>query len=144
MLKRCTWCGEEKPHDQFPYNAAMRGKLDSHCRTCYAINQKRWRKENPQQAKETRVNAHLKMKYGITFEEKMRLLEQQGGICAICGSNEPKSKYGWHVDHDHETKKVRGILCQDCNTKLDWAIQNRSSINNYLTEREIHHDLVRT
>lgn len=76
---------------------------------------------------------HLKKRYGITHDEYMKLLEEQGGKCSICGK-EPKNrigktnmnhKYSLFVDHNHVTGKVRGLLCQHCNVKLS-AIENKS------------------
>nr|WP_240942772.1 endonuclease VII domain-containing protein [Planosporangium thailandense] len=40
-------------------------------------------------------------------------MAEQGGVCAICGSPDPK-----HVDHDHVFGNVRGILCSNCNGGL--------------------------
>jgi hypothetical protein len=54
-------------------------------------------------------------KYGITRLDKLRLLEQQGRVCLVCGIAEPTTLRPWHVDHDHATGKVRGILCHHCN-----------------------------
>lgn len=44
------------------------------------------------------------------------LLAAQGGVCAICG-NPPKTRR-LHIDHDHATKRVRGLLCYACNRLL--------------------------
>ncbi len=58
--------------------------------------------------------------YGIGKPQWDRLLKMQKGTCALC-PNEPTC-----VDHDHETKDVRGLLCKSCNTlmagvdKPDW------------------------
>jgi hypothetical protein len=52
-------------------------------------------------------------RYGIGAAEFDELDAQQGGVCAICGRESPE-----HVDHDHETGKVRGILCFNCNGGL--------------------------
>jgi hypothetical protein len=41
------------------------------------------------------------------------MILQQGGLCALCGAGKPE-----HVDHDHGTKRVRGILCFNCNRGL--------------------------
>ncbi len=56
-------------------------------------------------------------KYGITADEFKQMFETQQGKCSIC-SEEPKTKRGLHVDHDHETGKVRGLLCHGCNVAL--------------------------
>lgn len=58
--------------------------------------------------------AQVKLKYGMTREEWMALYDAQHGGCAICASP------GWApnflvVDHDHDTGKVRGLLCDGCN-----------------------------
>jgi len=42
------------------------------------------------------------------------MLREQGGICAICLQTSGK----WHLDHNHKTGKIRGILCHHCNTGL--------------------------
>jgi hypothetical protein len=53
---------------------------------------------------------------GVTDAEYARLLEAQGGHCALC-PNTPKTRR-LHVDHDHATGKVRGLLCHRCNRAL--------------------------
>jgi len=61
-------------------------------------------------------NAHLKARYGITLEEKLELLNRQGGKCLICKKDIIKNKAC--VDHNHETGRVRGLLCDRCNHGL--------------------------
>lgn len=61
--------------------------------------------------------SHLKRKFGLTVEQWDRMLEQQGGGCAIC-KGQPTTSHGFHVDHCHETGKIRGLLCHGCNTTL--------------------------
>ena len=56
--------------------------------------------------------------YGITPEQFAERLESQDGRCAICRTDTPGGKGGWHVDHDHETKAIRGLLCNNCNNGL--------------------------
>jgi len=55
----------------------------------------------------------LKRRYGIGADDFDRMVSEQGGRCAICGRPGPE-----HVDHDHATGAVRGILCFSCNGGL--------------------------
>lgn len=57
-------------------------------------------------------------KYGITSDEYNELFESQQGRCAICGGHQTEFKKRLHVDHDHDTGQVRGLLCGTCNTGL--------------------------
>lgn len=60
--------------------------------------------------------------YGITIGERDALLAAQGGACALCGLSTKfggsSAQYGAHLDHCHETGRVRGVLCARCNTSL--------------------------
>jgi Recombination endonuclease VII len=58
-------------------------------------------------------NFLLNLRYGIGEEDVQRMLEEQNGLCAVC-ERQPAE----HVDHCHETKKVRGLLCFNCNGAL--------------------------
>lgn len=55
----------------------------------------------------------LKKKYGITRAQYDAMLVSQGGGCALC--NAPPKTRALHVDHDHATGRVRGLLCFRCN-----------------------------
>lgn len=73
-------------------------------------------RRNPQLKK----NRHLKESHGITLNEYQLKLKEQNGKCAICGridSADKITKY-FHVDHDHATGKIRGLLCSNCNLGL--------------------------
>ena len=61
--------------------------------------------------------SYLKRKYGLTIEQYDAMLAAQGGGCCICG-RPPRDDISLHVDHDHSTGKVRGILCFCCNNAL--------------------------
>lgn len=57
-------------------------------------------------------------KYGITLAQRTALWESQGKRCAICQCALEERGRATHTDHDHQTGKVRGILCRLCNTGL--------------------------
>lgn len=65
---------------------------------------------------------HLKHKYNITPEQYDVMLKNQNGVCAICKQPETASRAGkiklLSVDHNHITKQLRGLLCDDCNKAL--------------------------
>jgi hypothetical protein len=60
--------------------------------------------------------AHLLKAYGISVEEFDRRLAAQGGMCAICRNKIAEPRIA--IDHDHQTKEVRGLLCKKCNMAL--------------------------
>jgi hypothetical protein len=61
---------------------------------------------------------HLLRSYGLTETQYQELWETQKGLCAICGGKLQEGKRLTHVDHDHETGNVRGLLCKFCNNGL--------------------------
>ena len=65
-------------------------------------------------------NHNLKKNYGITSDQYDKLLEKQNFGCSVCETKSPGGKSGkfFHVDHDHETGEVRGLLCSGCNLAL--------------------------
>jgi hypothetical protein len=58
------------------------------------------------------------LNHGMTPEEWDDLFNRQGRRCGCCGSKSPRSKKGWHTDHDHSTGEVVGILCHKCNIRI--------------------------
>jgi hypothetical protein len=92
-----------------------------------------WRRENPERARDSQ----LKKNYGITLDAYIKIFESQNNRCAICKSPSTGGKNDWHVDHDHSTGKVRGILCNHCNRGLGAFKDNASVLTdaiNYLTQ----------
>lgn len=81
----------------------------------------KWSSERKFQENRKRYGNWIKRKYGITIEEYECLLYNQDNKCAICFSSDPKGKGGFHIDHCHESGKIRGILCSMCNLMLGKA-----------------------
>lgn len=120
----CTKCGRHRPKDLF-YSYTEKGhrrlRYRPKCKQCtYAEQAFRQRGNSPDQKRRDR-DRWLRRKYGISLVEYEFLLECQGGRCGICGTDRPGGPTpdsAFHVDHDHETKRVRGLLCRSCNTAL--------------------------
>lgn len=69
------------------------------------------------------MDAQLRRNYGINFGDYSRMLGEQNGLCAICGGppvGGKKSNARLHVDHDHVTGAVRGLLCNRCNLGIGY------------------------
>lgn len=106
---------------------------------------KRWAED--EEYRRARLAAQHKSKYGISLDEKDAMLAAQGGVCAVCGTDEPKG-HGWVTDHDHACcptvescgKCIRGILCNNCNLALGHAkdsVERLTALIAYLTKKEM-------
>lgn len=83
-----------------------------------------------------RKDRDLRCKYGITLAQYDKMLKEQNNSCACCGitvdtllTKYPKSFHGsLVVDHDHETGKVRELLCSKCNTLVGYLEKRKELI----------------
>lgn len=91
------------------------------------MSTQKYREENREKVNERarldNRNSGLKRTYGITREEFLQIKELQNNRCAICFTDN-NGKRDFHLDHNHTTKKVRGILCHNCNMLLGHAKEN--------------------
>jgi hypothetical protein len=122
--KTCEKCNTTKPIEDF-YEYKRKKLKDGStsfyrtCKLCVNAKNKAWHHANKERFKELQRNNWLRNQFGITTEEFNVLLEQQNGGCAICGQTYGSARYrNLAVDHDHNTGKVRGLLCFNCNTGL--------------------------
>ncbi|MER6092653.1 endonuclease VII domain-containing protein [Streptomyces bluensis] len=99
--KHCLGCDDIKPWNEWHRNASASDGLFTRCKACKACKAAKGRSD------------HLKRQYGITETERDEMITSQMGLCAIC-LNAPAV----HVDHCHETGRVRGVLCFNCNSGL--------------------------
>jgi hypothetical protein len=107
----------------------MKDEMESHQKTNYCKPcRKQYRIDTSLYLSEQRYN--LKANYGMTLEEFNKLVETQGNACAICSTSIPGGRGTWHVDHDHKTGKVRGLLCNACNVGLGYFKDSMDNLNN--------------
>lgn len=141
-LQRCGMCQEWKSPEEFV--PSRRGKGNGHpCTPCGKKREegyrrakgvlpatvghdkvaymKQWHKDNP----EFRRAQHLRRYYDMTLDEYQAMLNAQKGVCKACGKTETRTAQGTichlHVDHDHKTGRIRGLLCNRCNMALGYA-----------------------
>ena len=79
---------------------------------------KKWKDDHREHVKVQGRRDKLRRNFGLTPQDFKSLVSKQEGKCAICGSTTPGGNRNWHVDHDHVTGKVRGLLCRLCNLML--------------------------
>ena len=85
-----------------------------------------WVENNPERVKEIQHRSKLKRNYNLTVEEYKQLLQFQKNKCGVCGIILTMPC----IDHDHQTGKIRGILCNSCNTGLGMLGDNLDNIIN--------------
>ena len=73
--------------------------------------------------KKCKKKRYLIRMYNITMDDFHQMLETQNNQCSICKTDKP-GKRGFQVDHDHETGKVRGLLCNKCNKGLGFFVDS--------------------
>jgi hypothetical protein len=111
---RCSSCKEHKDPTEFRSNTSSKTGRHNECRPCDSASHARYYQRNKRKV----TSATLQRKYGITIEEYERMEEEQGFACALCRSPESIEERRLAVDHDHNTGRVRGLLCFKCNTAL--------------------------
>lgn len=108
--KICKQCGEEGPLELFQKDISKKDKVRPECKECTAANRKK--RYNP--SKNRMHNMQKNFGKGI-LETYQEIFEAQGGVCAICASPENGRYAHLSVDHNHDTGKIRGLLCNNCN-----------------------------
>lgn len=118
-MKKCTKCGVQKPLSEFSKHKSGKNGIRAQCKLCisavYAPVKKP--KRTAEETKNLYKSRAFKRKYGITKEDFYVLKSKQNNKCAICENileNDKKS----HMDHCHDTGKLRGVLCTTCNVGL--------------------------
>lgn len=146
-MKTCTKCGQTKSLDEFHIDRGIKSQRKPACRLCTNKTKSKWRISNTDKVRKQRKESYernretylayfrssrrrrlwfawkLMRKFGITVEQYEHMLESQEFCCAICKKSPSEvsahfHKHRLHVDHDHKTGLVRGLLCNNCNVAL--------------------------
>ncbi len=129
-----AWCPRcERTRSLVFFGQRPGGRRKGYCRECetaYHAERLATRKDARDSKREaarryarSERNRELRLAklYGITLADYDGMLEAQSGKCAICSADEPGGNAAyWHVDHDHSTGRVRGLLCARCNIGLGY------------------------
>ena len=126
-MKVCVVCRENKELSAYYGSTRSKDGYSYRCKEC--DREARRKSRNGEGGERTRRgyrDRKLKINYGISLEDYEIMLEEQGGCCAICGTNNPygegqihqRARMSFAVDHDHGTESVRGLLCNLCNRAL--------------------------
>lgn len=121
LCARCIDCTKERQRQ-------WRAKNPEKARECWKRSREKhldkclerarqWRRKYPERQQLAKRKCRLRKEYGLTIAEYDAMVAAQKGRCAIC-RNPPRAgsrKDKLHIDHDHVTGKVRGLLCDLCN-----------------------------
>jgi len=80
-------------------------------------------KANPDKVEKWLLKFRCK-KYGLTVQQYLDLKIKQNNLCAICQQPNKSERCDFHIDHDHRTGKVRGLVCNNCNRGLGYFADN--------------------
>lgn len=121
--KKCRDCGTHKGAAEFHANPRGRYGLHPYCMPCTAIRSKR--AEEKRKVERGKYPRHRAPRG--TYQ---RLLIEQGGTCAICGT--PPAAKRLAIDHCHDTGEIRGLLCAGCNLAIGRLGDNAEGVQRAL------------
>lgn len=98
--------------------------VERHPEKVKATNAKCYR-QNTAHYKMLVEKSRLKLEYGITLEDRDKMIAAQGNKCAVCETSFTKTPC---IDHDHTTGAIRGLLCRHCNLMLGYAKDNPGTL----------------
>lgn len=142
-IKFCLKCEADLPLTDFYKNRSKKDGFSSWCKSCtresntpernrrYAVKAKAKHPDETRALWQRRTR--MMGRYGLTLEDYDAMLADQCGVCALC-LRDPG--YRLHVDHNHETGEVRGLLCAKCNAALGWYEKRAAVVGWYLQPRE--------
>lgn len=134
---QCTNCNQVKCLSDFHKCSTLPSGVKNMCKVCVKAYMHEWHKVRPPMPTMQSRDKHLRQRYGFDHAEYERLLMMQGGCCAICDTTEPgKGFRHFHIDHNHTSGRVRGLLCARCNQAVGLFKEDKKSIQRALSYLE--------
>jgi len=158
--KVCKQCLQTKPRTEFFQQPRCSDGLFARCKACAKKASRAWALANPEATRAAQKRSQKKhrkkrcaeatayyhlhraekaaykkrrniTKHGISEAAFHTMVEAQGGKCAICA--QPPKRGRLHIDHNHQTGAVRGLLCSPCNTGLGLFAENPQNLNSAIS-----------
>lgn len=134
----CKICKEIFPITNF---YMVGGKKDykvrsTMCKKCFVACTTKYKLKNKEKYKLLDLKGQLKRKYGISLNDYKNLVKKSNNKCAICKNKINKKTLV--LDHCHFTKKVRNILCRNCNLGLGSFKDNPTTLSNAIKYLKKH------
>lgn len=156
-MKTCSVCGNTKPQSDFYSHSGRQ------CKACKVQRARTWQQANRERRNawateygkrpevrqriatyQRRYNAEnydadrqrartFLRKYGLTVADYDAMMLKQDGRCATCRQAAPL-----HVDHDHNTGRVRGLLCKGCNVALGMVRDDQDTLRSLIGYLDTH------
>jgi hypothetical protein len=144
----CTSCKIEKPTTEFSKHSTWARGYQYSCKECANKARKEWRKKGDNRKREalTTDRSYMLKTYGMTFDDYLDMLAQQGNKCFICDVDYDeyiaKEKRRFAIDADHSVTpiKIRSLLCHRCNTAIGLLDHNIKRLEQAIAYLEYHED----
>lgn len=140
--KYCCGCKQTKSFSFFHKDKSSWSGYSGRCKPCVSSRQRLYIKKR----KDNGTNSLYYIlyykkndvkRYGITIKIYNEMVISQNGVCLIC-KGPPGGRGSLHVDHCHESGKVRGLLCHYCNISLGSLKENKDTLKNMISYLEEH------
>jgi hypothetical protein len=128
----CKFCNNIRSKK---YHNKHKEKINNRQKEYYQANAeklRRYTREYHQKKSKQCENTRLLYTYGISLDEKLRMIDSQNHQCACCNEELYPTHGNICVDHDHSTGVVRKILCRSCNMALGIMNENPDKITKLL------------
>lgn len=140
----CRKCAYETNRKFCTEHPEIKYEWDRKYKTTHPDNRKRYARDWARRNKMITKERRLELKYGLSTSEYLKMMANQSNVCAICKHPPSEKEKILHVDHDHRTNKVRGLLCGSCNRALGLFDDSMTVVMDAYQYLQKHYDPVNT